>query len=278
MIGPFPWPEVLMLAGIGSLAGFCSGLLGIGGGLVVVPGLLLLLEHHGYPLEVLPLLSAGTSLALMVFTAAGSTWMHLQLGNIRFDELRKLLPWVLIAELAGTVLAHTIHARLLEQLLGLLLLVLAVDLLRRAAGAREELATGESHDHPLLMDLGVGGLIGAKSGLFGLGGGAFAIPYFNWIGLPAQEVVGTTALLTWPVALLGSFAYLLMPLPGDDVFQGVTGSVQWYGVLAMAPATLLMAPLGARLCASLPQQHLKRLFGVLLLAIGVKILFWPVAG
>ena len=272
MIGPFPWPEYLVMVGIGGLAGLCSGLLGIGGGLVVVPGLLLLLNHQGYPLEVLPLLSAGTSLSLMVFTAAGSVWMHLQLGTIRFDELRKLMPWVLITELVATFAAHVIHVRLLERMLGILLLLLAIDWLRRAVAVSEEPATGVTHHRPLLVDLGVGGLIGAKSGLFGLGGGAFAIPYFNWVGLPPQEVAGTTALLTWPVALVGSITYLLMPLPTDDVFQGVVGSVQWSGVLAMAPATLLMAPLGAKLCVALPQVQLKRLFGLFLLAVGTKIL------
>ncbi len=265
------WQELMALMGIGGLAGFCAGLLGIGGGLVVVPGLLLLLNYHGYPPEVIPLISAGTSLSLMVFTATGSALAHLGHGTVCLPVLRKLLPWVLVWELVGIFLATITEAHVLENLLGLMVLVLAVDLLRRSLQPAPP-TTSPALDQPLALTMVMGGLIGLKSGLFGLGGGALAIPYFNWLGLSPREVVGTTALLTWPVALLGTAAYGLNPLPVDHDLIGVVGSVQWLGVLVMAPATLLMAPMGAKICKIIPQDQLRRVFVLFLLVVGARIL------
>lgn len=122
------------------------------------------------------------------------------------------------------------------------------------------------------LDMMMGSAIGLKSGLFGVGGGALAIPYFNWLGLPPREVVGTTALLTWPVAIVGAMAYGFSRLPVDHALIGVVGSVYWLGVLVMIPATVLMAPLGAMLCRVFPQDQLRRVFGVFLLVVGVRIL------
>jgi len=184
------WQELVALTGIGGLAGFSSGLLGIGGGLVVVPGLLLLLKSHGYPAHVVPLLAAGTSLTLMVFTAAGSALSHLRHGAVCLPVLRQLLPWVLVSELVGIFLATMTDAPILETLFGLLVTVLALDLLRRSVQPAP--AVPATRTPGLALTITVGSAMGLKSGLFGLGGGALAIPYFNWLGLPPRHVVGTT--------------------------------------------------------------------------------------
>ncbi|KKZ13736.1 MAG: hypothetical protein TQ37_03600 [Candidatus Synechococcus spongiarum 15L] len=264
------WQELAALVGMGGLAGFCAGLLGIGGGLVVVPGLLLLLSYHGYPPDVVPLMAAGTSLSLMVFTATGSALSHLRQGTVCLAVLRQLLPWVMAAELLGILLATVINARLLETLFGVLVLVMAVDLLRRSVQPAP--SASPTIDHPMALNMAVGSAIGLKSGLFGVGGGALAIPYFNWLGLSPREVAGTTALLTWPVAVVGAIAYGLSPLPVDHALTGVAGSVYWLGVLVMIPATVLMAPLGAMLCRIFPQNQLRQVFGVFLLVVGTRIL------
>ena len=264
------WPELVALVGMGGLAGFCAGLLGIGGGLIVVPGLLLLLRYHGYPADVVPLMAAGTSLSLMVFTATVSALSHLRQGTVCLAVLRKLLPWVVASELLGIFLAMIINPHILETLFGLLVMVLAVDLLRRSV--RPASPASPAIDHPMALHMVVGSAIGLKSGLFGVGGGALAIPYFNWLGLPPREVVGTTALLTWPVAIVGAVAYGLSPLPMDHDLTGVVGSVYWLGALVMIPATILMAPLGAMVCRIFPQDRLRQVFGVFLLVAGVRIL------
>lgn len=272
LLAELPWQELVALLGMGGLAGFCAGLLGIGGGLVVVPGLLLLLSYHGYPDDVVPLMAAGTSLSLMVFTATGSALSHLRQGTVCLAVLRRLLPWVMVSELLGVLLANRINAHLLEILFGLLVVVLAVDLLRRSV--RPASPAVSTMNHPRTLTMVMGSAIGLKSGLFGVGGGALAIPYFNWLGLPPREVVGTTALLTWPVAVVGATAYGLspLPLPMNDPLIGIVGSVYWLGVLVMIPATVLMAPLGAMLCRIFPQDQLRRVFGVFLLVVGVRIL------
>ncbi|MXW11280.1 MAG: sulfite exporter TauE/SafE family protein [Synechococcus sp. SB0662_bin_45] len=268
------WQELAALMGIGGLAGFSAGLLGVGGGLVVVPGLLLLLKSHGYPAHVVPLLAAGTSLTLMVFTAAGSALSHLRHGTVCLPVLRQLLPWVVVSELVGILLATMTEAPILETLFGLVIVVLALDLLRRSVQAAPVVPpTVTPSMAPMALNIAVGSALGLKSGLFGLGGGALAIPYFDWLGLPPRHVVGTTALLTWPVALVGALAYgLLSPLPVDQHMVGVVGSVQWLGVMAMAPTTLLMAPLGARLCQAVSQDRLRQVFSLFLLVAGVRIL------
>ncbi|KKZ10921.1 MAG: hypothetical protein TE42_09145 [Candidatus Synechococcus spongiarum SP3] len=270
LLAQLPWQELAALLGMGGLAGFCAGLLGIGGGLVVVPSLLLLLSYHGYPDGVVPLMAAGTSLSLMVFTATGSALSHLRQGTVCLAVLRRLLPWVMVSELLGVLLATIINAHVLEILFGLLVLVLAVDLLRRSM--RPAATASPATDHPGALTMVMGSAIGLKSGLFGVGGGALAIPYFSWLGLTPREVVGTTAFLTWPVAVMGAMAYGFSPLPVDGPLIGVVGSVYWLGVLVMVPATVLMAPLGAMLCRIFPQNQLRRVFSVFLLVVGIRIL------
>lgn len=264
------WQELVALVGMGGLAGFCAGLLGIGGGLIVVPGLLLLLSYHGYPADVVPPMAAGTSLSLMVFTATGSALSHLRQGTVCLAVLRQLLPWVVVSELLGIFLAIIINAHILETLFGLLVVVLAVDLLRRSVQPASP--ASPTIDHPMALNMVVGSAIGLKSGLFGVGGGALAIPYFNWLGLPPREVAGTTSLLTWPVAIVGAVAYGLSPLSADHALIGVVGSVYWLGVLVMIPASMAMAPLGAMVCRIFPQDQLRQVFGVFLLVAGVRIL------
>ncbi|KKZ15447.1 MAG: hypothetical protein TH68_00155 [Candidatus Synechococcus spongiarum 142] len=272
LLAEISWQELGALAGLGGLAGFCAGLLGIGGGLIVVPGLLLLLSHHGYPSEVVPLMAAGTSLSLMVFTATVSALSHLRQGTVCLAVLRQLLPWVMVSELLGISLAIIINsnAHILEALFGLVVIVLAVDLLRRSV--RLASSPSPATDYPMTLNMIVGSAIGLKSGLFGVGGGALAIPYFNWLGFPPREVAGTTALLTWPVAVVGAVAYGLSPPPMDHALTGVVGNVYWLGVLVMVPATVVMAPLGAMLCRVFPQDRLRQVFGVFLLVVGVRII------
>ena len=270
LLADLPWQELAALLGMGGLAGFCAGLLGIGGGLVVVPGLLLLLRYHGYPADVIPPMAAGTSLSLMVFTATGSALAHLRQGNVCLAVWSRLLPWVVVWELLGVLLTTIINAHLLETLFGVLVVALAVDLLRRSV--RPVSPASSPVEHPMALTMVMGSAIGLKSGLFGVGGGALAIPYFNWLGLAPREVVGTTALLTWPVAVVGTAAYGFSSLPVDHALTGVVGSVYWLGVLVMIPATVLMAPLGAMLCRMFPQDQLRRVFGVFLLVVGVRIL------
>ncbi|SAY38377.1 sulfite exporter TauE/SafE family protein [Candidatus Synechococcus spongiarum] len=270
LLAELTWQELAALLSMGGLAGFCAGLLGIGGGLIVVPGLLLLLSYHGYPADVVPLMAAGTSLCLMMFTATGSALSHLRQGTIRLAVLRRLLPWVVAAELLGVLLAGIINAHIFETFFGLLVMVLAVDLLCRSVPPVSPASS--TMDHPMALTMVMGSAIGLKSGLFGVGGGALAIPYFNWLGLAPREVVGTTALLTWPVAVVGALAYGFNPLPVDHDLTGVVGSVYWLGVLVMIPATVVMAPLGAKLCRIFPQDQLRRVFGVFLMVVGVRIL------
>ena len=281
-LGTLPSHELLVMTALGAAAGLCSGLLGIGGGLVTVPGLLLVLHGLGYPDAVVPLLAAGTSLGLMVFTALGSAWGHWRNGTIRFDVLQPILPWVLSAELAGVVVAHWLRPRLLEQLMAVLVLSMGVLMLRPRRQEPPEASVSPPHrplaeDHPLAgqrlwVTGGVSGLIGLKSGIFGLGGGAIAIPYFSWIGLEPRQVAGTTSLLTWPLALIGGLIYFFSPEPPGPHLIGVHGAVQLLAIAVMAPVSMAMAPLGSRLCMLIPQSALRLLFALFLMAVGLRVL------
>lgn len=251
---------------IGIIAGLASGLLGIGGGLIVVPGLALVFTYSGIPHGIIMHLAAGTSLAVMIITASSAIFAHNRLNNVLWSVVLRLLPGITLGVVSGAVFASYLTTHWLQFLLGLFLLFISIKMFFLSKPKPTRSLPG----WPVLSPVGF--LIGLKSGLLGLGGGAVTIPFLTYCNIPMRKASGTSIACTFPIAVIGTISFIMLgyrvnPMPYS------TGFVYWPAFFGVAVMTVLFAQVGAWLNSRINVNLLKRLFATFLLIVGIRLLF-----
>jgi uncharacterized membrane protein YfcA len=262
--------ELLMLLPLGLLSGLLAGLLGIGGGLVMVPVLLWWLPRQGVPSEAALHVAVATSLAAIILTAAMSGYSHSRHGAVEWRRLPWLVPALLLGSLTATDLVARLPRPALQLFVAGFCLFAAWQMLRgrRALVAASDGATPSRFEG--LWMVGGGGLIGAVSAAVGIGGGSLSVPFLSWRGVALARAVATSAVCGLPIAIAGTIGYLNQPTVAGLGPLG-KGLVAGDIALAVGLASLLTAPLGARLTHRWPVQRLRRVFAGLLLLIGLLL-------
>ncbi|MCP5471998.1 MAG: sulfite exporter TauE/SafE family protein [Sinobacteraceae bacterium] len=261
------WPVALAMLATALFAGVVAGLLGIGGGIVVVPALEFALQFAGVPSEWRMHVAVATSLAIIIPTSISSARAHHARGAIDLALVRTWGPGMLLGALAGSLLATQVQARVLATMFGALALLVAVkmflplDHLRLARQAPTGLAGSA-----------IGAAIGAVSAMMGIGGGTVSVPSMILLGTPIHRAIGTGALFGLLISLPGTLGYL-SARPPDELPGATIGLVSLLGVVLIAPGSMLTAPLGARLAHALPKRVLSRLFGAFLLIVAARMLY-----
>lgn len=252
---------------VGAFAGIMAGVLGIGGGMVVVPGLVFLFHRHQLIADpIIMQMAAGTSLAVMIVTAQASVRAHARHGEILWSVFKKLLPGVVIGTLIGALLAKQIPTLWLEKLFGVVILLIAVKMLMGMT------ARAGSHFPSAWIHWPVTFIIGFKSGLLGIGGGALIIPYLTWCGINLRQISAVSALCTLTVATIGTLTFMVTGWAQPDLPAYATGYIYWPAVLWVAIPSALFAPLGARMTYILPVDQLRYGFVVFLLITAADML------
>lgn len=254
---------------LGCIAGLAAGLLGVGGGLIIVPGLVLALKHQGFDDSMLMHLALGTSLASIAFTALASAWAHQRRGALDWRLVRGLSLGMLLGSLTGALAADRISSASLQVLFAAFELCMAVYLIVGAPAVRRALVRAISRLELFL----VGGGIGALSAILGIGGGTLTVPYLCWRGRGIHQAVAVSAACGLPIALAGALGYGWAGRDAPGLPALATGYVYWPAWLGIIVTSLLFAPLGARLAHALPVARLQRVFGMVLLFIAVSMLF-----
>lgn len=253
----------------GALAGVMAGLLGVGGGLVVVPALAWVFATQGYASDSLMQFAVGSSLATIVPTSVSSLLAHHTRGSVDWTAVRGLVPGIVLGALAGAVLAHFTSSAGLAVCFGLFEIAVALQLAFGGAPAAHRRLPGAAGM------TAAGGVIGAVSALLGIGGGTLTTPYLAWHGIDIRRAVGTSATVGLPIALAGAAGFLVTGQaaawqPGHN-----TGYIVWPAVATIAFTSVLLAPLGARLAHHLPRARLRQVFALFLLVVGARML-WSV--
>ncbi|MGB5210806.1 MAG: sulfite exporter TauE/SafE family protein [Gammaproteobacteria bacterium] len=254
---------------LGAVSGLLAGMFGIGGGLVIVPVLNLIFADPALDIPTATRMhfAIGSSLAVIVFTAISSLRAHHKRGAVLWPAVWRLVPGIVIGGLLGAVLADAMSNRLLQSTFGGFVVAIAAYM---AIGHRPRAAL------PLPSWPGfaaAGTLIGAVSALAGIGGGVLTVPFLVWRTVALHTAVGTAAACTMPVALAGATGFVLTGIRAGSDVGLATGYVYWPAVLGISLASVLTAPLGARLAHSLPVEKLRRAFAVLLVIVGGRMLF-----
>jgi uncharacterized protein len=262
--------NLALFMGLGAIAGICSGLLGIGGGMVIVPGLFFLFGLVQMPEAALMHMAAGTATCIMIFTSAASTWAHHRRGHIHWDIFQRVIGGIAAGVVVGNLMGNHLNSNLLELIFGLFLVGVATKIfLGRKPKLGEKVAV-------MLPTVGlatlVGIVIGFKSGVLGIGGGALSVPFLLYCGLPMSHATGTSASFTLPIAIVGTAAFMLLPGNPQEIMPWATGYVYWPAVALVAPFSMLGAPLGAKGSDVISAEKLRNLFAGFLLLISCKML------
>ncbi|MFH7319573.1 sulfite exporter TauE/SafE family protein [Desulfurivibrio sp. D14AmB] len=258
---------IALYLGLGAVAGVLAGLLGIGGGLVIVPLLVFAFTWQGLPPEHLMHLALGTSLASIIFTAVSSFMAHHKRGAVRWEVVGRITPGALIGTLAGTFLAAALSTAFLKIFFALFLYFVTWQMLsgRKPQPGRELPGTAGM--------LGVGGGIGVFSSLVGIGGGTLSVPFMLWCNIGLHQAIGTSAAIGFPIAVAGTIGYLLNGWQVTELPAWSLGYIYLPALAGIVAASVFTAPWGVRLAHSLPVAKLKKVFAILLLAVATRMLW-----
>ncbi len=270
----FPLQEWLPLLGIllasGAFAGVMAGLLGVGGGVVIVPALLYAFDFLHYNPAITTHLAVATSLATIVPTAFSAARAHHQRGAVEFSLLKRLAPGVMAGSLIGAWVAGGVGGDVLKGVFGVIALLMAANLFRT-----QELILGETLPSAP-KTAGSMGLIGFLSSLMGIGGGTLFVPFLSAFSVPIQKAVGTSSSLGLMIALPGALGYMAVGADVEGLPPLSIGYVSLVGLACMVPMTTLFAPQGAKLAHRLEKKTLKRFFAVFLVVMALRM-FWKMA-
>lgn len=257
----------LLYVATGIFAGLLAGLLGVGGGLVIVPVLAFIFAAQGFPAAQIMHLALGTSLASIMFTSISSLRTHHAHGAVNWRVVRGITPGIVAGTLGGTVVAAQLSTTFLKMFFVVFLYYVATQMIMNIKPKPSRELPGKAGM------FGAGGVIGAVSSLVGIGGGTLSVPFMTWCNVKLHQAIGTSAAIGFPIAAAGTAGYVangwaLGTLPAYSL-----GFVYLPALAGLAVASVLTAPFGARLAHRLPVARLKKFFALLLYVLGTRMLF-----
>ncbi len=253
-------------AGVGAAVGFFAGLLGIGGGAIMVPLLVMLFEAQGLPKAYILHLAVGSGMASILFTSVSSVRAHAARGVVRWDLAAALTPGILIGGLLGSAVTALISTQLFAALFTAVVFAAATNILidRRPKPTRQLPGA--------LGSVLVGMVIGFVCSLAAMGGAFLTIPYALYCNVTMLQAIGTAAIVGFPIALAGSLGFVVTGWGLSGLPPYSFGYVYLPAVLGLTLVSVLTAPLGAAAAHRLPTRRLKQIFALLLYALAAKML------
>lgn len=258
--------ELLTYLLTGAVAGLMAGLLGIGGGLIIVPALAFLFTAREFAAATLMHYAVGTSLATIVPTAISSLLAHHRRGSVLWPAVRGLTPGILAGALAGAWLARQVSSAWLGVLFGVFEVLVALQLLVGAWPSAHRALPG------IAAMSAAGSGIGALSALLGIGGGTLTVPFLLWHRVDIRLAVGTAAACGLPIAVAGAAGFAIAGLSVASPPGFSSGFIYWPAVAGVTLASVLFAPAGARLAHYLPRRALQRVLALVLVLVGLKMI------
>lgn len=251
---------------VGAIAGMIAGLLGVGGGLIIVPVLALLFQQWGIADSVLMHLAIGTSLATIVVTAISSMYAHHKHGAVDWAVFRQLTPGIIVGALLGAVIADFMSTRALRLFFGVFEIAVAIQIGFQLMASPQRTLPGT------VGMTAAGGVIGALSTVVGIGGGTLTVPFLVWCNIMLRKAVATSSATGLPIAVAGAVGFVVTGWNAPQLPAWSSGYIYWPALTGIAAASVLFAPVGARLAHTLPVHVLRRFFAIFLAVLGVRML------
>lgn len=257
------WLSYLLL---GAFVGFFAGLLGVGGGGIMVPVLTTLYVMQGFPADKVVHLALGTSMAAIVLTSVASLRAHHRHGAVRWDIVRRITPGILLGTFGATFIASRVASRPLAIFFAVFMAYVALQMLANIKPRPTRQLPGAVG----MTGVGVG--IGGVSALVAIGGGSLSVPFMTWCNVKVHHAIGTSAAIGLPIALAGTFGYLVNGWGSAGMPALSLGFIYLPALVLVSAVSMYTAPLGARLAHRLPVATLKKVFAAVLLALCAKML------
>ncbi|WP_062767098.1 sulfite exporter TauE/SafE family protein [Sphingopyxis terrae] len=264
-------PDMVMLAAMmlltGAVGGVIAGMLGVGGGIVIVPVLDLVLAALGIDSSVRMHVAVATSLATIIPTAISSSRAHEAKGAVDHDQLRRWGVAIFLGAIAGVLLASRVSGDVLSAVFGIVALLVAVKMLlplegKHIAETMPEGVAGQA------IPFAIGGI----SSMMGIGGGTLSVPVMTLFNVPIHRAVGTAALFGLLISAPAAVAFVVTGWHVEGLPPGSLGYVNLIGLAVIGPATFVTAPWGARIAHALSKRQLSILFGLFLTVVAVRML------
>ncbi len=268
--------HILLYAGAllftGALAGFVAGLLGVGGGIVIVPALFYIFTLLGIDESVKMHLAVGTSLSTIIATSLMSIRAHWRRGAVDMAMLKRWGIAIFVGVVAGTLLASHVKGPVLMAVFGVVALIVSLHMAFSKPSWRisDRLPGG-------IIEQMMAGTIGTVSAMMGIGGGTLSVPTLSLFGYPIHKAVGTAAAIGFIIGVPGTIGFVLSGLDESGLPPFSFGYVSLLGLALITPTSIVMAPVGAWAAHALPVRGLKLAFAAFLFVTAIRML-WSVLG
>jgi uncharacterized membrane protein YfcA len=251
---------------LGLFAGFVAGLLGVGGGLIIVPVLAFIFVAQHFPEQYVMHLALGTSLASIIFTSLSSLRAHHAHAAVEWKIWREVSPGVITGTLLGSVLAAYLSAFFLKVFFVVFVFYVGTQMLL-------DIKPKAARELPGLPGMfAAGNVIGVVSSLVGIGGGTLSVPFMTWCNVTLHRAIGTSSAIGLPIAVAGAVGYVANGLAVHATLPPHSlGFVYLPALAAIVAASMMTAPLGAKLAHRLPVKKLKKIFAFLLFTLGIRM-------
>ena len=259
---------------LGAFGGFMAGLLGVGGGMVLVPFLsMIFTAQHLVPAQYVVHASIATAMATIVFTSLSSMRAHHKQGGVIWSIVFKIAPGIIIGGLlSGSVIFQWLNMTWLSLIFALFVYYSAYKMMRNSKPTA-------SRQLPNTLGISaVGVVIGTISGLVGAGGGFLSVPFMVWCNVPMKKAVSTSAAIGFPIAVSNSIGYILGGIQTVGVQENMIGYLYWPALLCLVSMSMILAPIGAKYAHRLPVDKLKKIFAGLLFVIASMMLHKAIYG
>lgn len=266
-------PLMLGLLVAGALAGLIAGLLGVGGGIVMVPAMALAFQLLGFDAGVYHHVAVGTSLAVIIATGTTSARAHHGRDAVMIDVVKLWAPFIIVASLIGGLMARWYSGDVLRIIFGVVALFVALNVVLPVQQKLMAHLSESARTHRI-----VAAFVGYISALMGIGGGSLSVPTLAAFGNPMHKAVGTGAALGVLLAIPGAAGFVVSGWSVDGRPPFSFGYVNIPALLLIGVVASSIAPLGAALAHKLDQKQLKRAFAVFLLVVGLRMIVQAIAG
>ena len=267
-------PQIIIeLALLGACTGFLAGLLGIGGGMVMVPFITFMLSHRGVADDLAVKMAIATSMATIIFTSISSVRAHHKRGAVRWDLVKGLAPGIVLGSMLGSVgVFAMLKGSYLAIFFGLFVGFSATQMFLDKKPAPTRQMPG------FAGQLGAGASIGFLSGLVGAGGGFISVPFMTWCNVAIHNAVATSAALGFPIAVANVLGYVWSGLSLEGLPEGAFGYIWVPALVVIAMCSVITAPLGAKAAHNLPVKKLKRVFASMLYLLALYMFVKGISG
>ena len=254
----------LLITGI--FSGLLAGLLGVGGGLIIIPVVFYILNYYGFSNDIIMHVAIASSLGVIFLTSISSIYAHYKLKNVEVNVLKKWFIGIFLGSIFGAVFASSINGNVLMIIFGVIASIIAISMFLN-------INIVLTNDIPLNFFLNnfISFLIACFSVFIGIGGGSFSVPILTAFGKNIHRAVGTSASIGFLIALPGFITYASTGWMTEGLPRYSLGYVNLPIVLTVASVSVLTAPLGAKLSSKSNKKTLKKIFAIFLLLICVSL-------